>query len=95
MSDTTEDLIALARRVVEETGVRQSTILISHLADALKSVTAERDNLRAVIREAQAALPTLAYDSEDCGYVYDGDAVDEAAEILSRTAEKGQNDEPQ
>ena len=40
-----EAMVAGARRTVELTGVRQSTILIDALADALELLLGERDSL--------------------------------------------------
>lgn len=47
MTKQTDDLIAEARRMVELTGVRQSTVLIDRLADVLEAVIANRDEFRA------------------------------------------------
>lgn len=44
-----DELIAEGRRAVEALGVRQSTMLVNRLADALEAVKSERDEALAVI----------------------------------------------
>lgn len=51
-----DDLIREARRIVELTGVRQSTVLIDRLADALEAAEASRDAALAVIEKAREAV---------------------------------------
>jgi len=78
MSDVTE-LIARANRVVERVGVRQSTMLIAELADALEELDRENTALAATLKtvndENGALKHHLDYDEVVFGDDDDSPAV--------------------